>query len=407
FTGIIAPLAFRGLWEYPIGLSLAAALILWALFRDDDPRLQRPYVWLPFAVFWVMALGPKYMQHAGWSGIFPTDEFFLNALLLALPVLTASLFWMEHEDLIPARPGFWFTRVSLALVAAFFAFTLYLQATTESGKLLIQARNFYGVLKVREHNPEIPMSRYYELIHGRIVHGLQYQHRDQRALLATYYTHGSGLGVAIKNHPRRTSGGMRLGAVGMGVGTVAAYARGGDVIRFYEINPQVVRLNLHEHAVFTYLKDSTGRSEVVLGDARLSMERELEEKRPQQYDVLILDAFSSDAIPVHLLTAQAFDVYLKHLRDDESVIAVHISNRAVDLKPVLAGIARKFGLYAIWVNQEAIGDRLFASDWIILSRSPRTLSAVDFKKDGKPLPTLEDPPLWTDDYSDLFSLIKH
>ncbi len=406
FTGIVAPLVFRGLWEYRIGVVLAVALVLWTLVRDDDPRLRRPHVWLPFALFWVMCLGLKYMQRAGISNLFPGDARLLNGIIMGLPVLIALLIWLEWKGLIPARPGFWFTRIAVALGAAFFAFTLYLQATGESGKLLLQVRSFYGVLKVREHNPTNAEFQYYELIHGRIVHGMQLQHPKYRNTLTSYYTKGSGLGMAIMNHPRRLAGPVRIGAVGMGVGTVAGYVRAGDLIRFYEINPQVMRLDLGENAVFTYLNDCAGRFEIVRGDARLSMERELEENRPQQYDVLILDAFSSDAIPVHLLTVEAMQMYMKHLRDEESVIAVHISNRAVDLKPVVAGLARKLGLEAVWVRKGPVGETINGSDWIILSRSRSTLDADDFRKEGRPMLAEGNPPLWTDDYSDLFSLIK-
>ena len=139
-----------------------------------------------------------------------------------------------------------------------------------------------------------------------------------------------------------------------------------------------------------------------MGDARLSMERE----PPQEFDLLALDAFSSDAIPVHLLTLEAMQIYEKHLRDQESVIAVHISNRAVDLKPVVAGLAQKLGMNAVWVEKGAFGETISASDWIILSRSHNTLDARDFINEGKPMLTNVSAPLWTDDYSNLFQLIK-
>ncbi len=406
-TGIVAPLVFRGLWEYRIAVVMAMALVVWTLLRDEEAQYRRPHVWLPFALFWVMCLGPQYMQRAGISGFLPPGEArILNGLILGLPILIALLIWLEWKGLIPVRPGFWFTRVAVSVGVGLFAYVLYLQATGENGKLLLQVRSFYGVLKVREFNPTSAEFQYYELIHGRIVHGMQLQHPKYRKTLTTYYTKGSGLGMAIMNHPRRMAGPVRIGAVGMGVGTVAGYIRAGDLIRFYEINPQVMKLNLGDNAVFTYLNDCAGRFEIVRGDARLSMERELEENRPQQYDVLILDAFSSDAIPVHLLTLEAMQIYLQQLRDQESVIAVHISNRAVDLKPVVAGLARKLGLQAVWVRKGSVGETINGSDWIILSRSRTTLDAEDFRKEGRPMLDEGNPPLWTDDYSDLFSLIK-
>lgn len=405
-TGIVAPLVFRGLWEYHIALALSAALVLWAMFRDDDPWLRRPNLWLPLSILWIICLVPRYIDKAGWATISGEALKWINLLVYLLPAVIALMIWLESRMKIPAKPGLWFTRSGLIASVGFLAFMLYVETTAEHGKLLLQARNFYGVLKVRERNSEVAEFQYYELLHGRIVHGMQLQFPKHRRTLTSYYTLGSGLGMAITNQPRRKTGPIRIGAVGMGVGTVASYVRPGDLIRFYEINPNVMKLDLGDKAVFTYLNDCEGRFEIVRGDARLSMERELEENRPQQYDVLILDAFSSDAIPVHLLTLEAMQMYEKHLRDNDSVIAVHISNRAVDLKPVVAGLAQRLGMHAVWVSNGALGEAISASDWIILSRSPAVFDSAEFKDKGHPMLASADAPLWTDDYSDLFSLIK-
>jgi hypothetical protein len=406
FTGLIAPLVFKGFWEYHIALILSAVLVLWAMFRDDHPWLRRPNLWMPFAILWVICLAPRYLDKVGWANIPPREMQWINTLLIVLPLIVALLLWMESRQRVPEKAGLWFTRSGLVISVVFLALVLFAETAMERGTLLVQNRSFYGVLKVRERNAETPEFHYYELLHGRILHGMQLRYPQHRHSLTTYYTKGSGLGMAIMNHPRRKVGPIRIGAVGMGVGTVAGYVRAGDLIRFYEINPQVMKLSLGDKVVFTYLSDTPGRFEIVRGDARLSMERELEENRPQQYDVLILDAFSSDAIPVHLLTLEAMQMYEKHLRDADSVIAVHISNRAVDLKPVVAGLAQKLNLEATFVKNASMGETVSSSDWIVLSRSRTTLDAQDFRNEGQPILANTQAPLWTDDYSDLFSLIK-
>ena len=190
--------------------------------------------------------------------------------------------------------------------------------------------------------------------------------------------------------------------VGLGVGTLAAYGQPGDYLRFYEINPDVVRL---ARSHFTYLADSAAQIDVVLGDARLSLEREA----PQDFDMLVLDAFSGDAIPTHLLTQEAFSVYLRHLRD-EGLLAIHITNRHVDLNPVIAGLARHFGLHTARIRSdinEAQGAA--AAVWVLIARDQSFLSlpAIRAAMDPAEAPIDENPPpLWRDDYSNLLQVLR-
>src|SRR5581483_9185369 len=164
--------------------------------------------------------------------------------------------------------------------------------------LVDASRNFYGTLKVFDHNADDPENHYYLLLHGATTHGLQFT-SDQRAMWhTTYYAETSGVGRAIKSLPR-PPGQRRLGLVGLGTGTLASYGTPGDYLRIYEINPAVAKL---ARSRFTYLQRSPARIDVIMGDARLSMEHELAEHQSQQFDLLALDAFSSDAIPIHLLT---------------------------------------------------------------------------------------------------------
>ena len=182
---------------------------------------------------------------------------------------------------------------------------------------IVVSRNFYGVLRVQESGVA-EGDRKRQLVHGNIMHGKQYLDRDLRTLPTSYYTATSGIGRVIEAmHPRRDP--IKVGIIGLGAGTIAAYGSKGDVYRFYDINPGVIAIANRD---FSYLKDSDATIELPLGDARLKLEREA----PQGFDVLAIDAFSSDAIPVHLITKEAVQVYLKHMKPD-GVIAYHVTNR--------------------------------------------------------------------------------
>ena len=224
------------------------------------------------------------------------------------------------------------------------------------------------VLDEHTNDPELHKRT---LVNGKITHGYQFQDPAKRRIPTSYYATNSGVALAILKHPRRLApgleGGLRIGVVGLGTGSLATYADKGDMIRFYDINPEVLRL-AGPGGYFTYLQDCPAKWDVVLGDARLSLERELEAGEAQRFDVLVLDAFSSDAIPAHLLTQEAFDLYLKHLRGPESVLAVHISNKVLDLRPVIWGIAQHFGLSAAFIENSGDDKITCSSDWMLLSR---------------------------------------
>ena len=199
-------------------------------------------------------------------------------------------------------------------------------------------RNFYGTLRVKEQGQGDQQVR--RLLHGVILHGEQQTINANRLEPGTYYARTSGVGRAIE--AKQSEGPVRLGFVGLGVGTLSAYGRAGDVVRFYELDPDVLALAKSQ---FSYLNSSPAAIEFVIGDARLSMERELLSSALQRYDVLAIDAFSSDSIPVHLITSEATALFFQHLKPD-GILAFHISNRFLDLKPVLANIAEANGLAA-------------------------------------------------------------
>ncbi|HTP13183.1 MAG TPA: ferrichrome ABC transporter permease, partial [Bacteroidota bacterium] len=264
-------------------------------------------------------------------------------------------------------------------------------------------RNFYGVLRVIEDRTEGEM----ELLHGRITHGIQYEDSDRSRIPTSYYTEESGIGLAIVHHPLREKG-LRIGVIGLGVGTIAAYVRPSDTIRFYEINPAVLRLSTGPKPFFTYLKDCPGHADVVLGDARLMLEDELRKGYPQRFDVLAVDAFSSDAIPVHLLTKEALEVYRKHLRMPYGVVAVHISNRYLNLVPLVHGLAKAAHAVSMLVTVERNDSGGFGSEWVLLSPSPAEFALRVMREAATPWDSVGDRPvrLWTDDYSNLIALLK-
>lgn len=257
------------------------------------------------------------------------------------------------------------------------------------------SRNFYGVLRVFEDDKNDPELHSFTLVHGRICHGKQYTGSLRRKPM-TYFGEGSGVGLAMRLYPGRQAA-IRVGILGLGAATLAAYGRQGDVFRFYEINSEVVAL---ARDPFTYLADSAAKCEIVMGDARLSLERE----PSQQFDILILDAFSGDAIPVHLLTQEAFQIYLRHLKPG-GIIAVNISNWNFDLQPVVAGLADRANLRMVSVQFEpAKATRQFRSTWVLLTDNEQflavpTIKLLAKKTGGRRL-------YWTDDFSDLFSVLK-
>jgi spermidine synthase len=263
----------------------------------------------------------------------------------------------------------------------------------------VAARNFYGVLRVKEYGTPGETSHVRRLLHGVIMHGEQFLHPDYRGMVTTYYQHGSGVGAALLARRERL-GAMHVGVIGLGTGTLAAYGRKGDRYRFYDINPRVVDIAVRE---FTYLADSDAQVRVVLGDARLSLERE----PPQQFDVLAVDAFSSDAIPVHLITKEALGLYLRHMKAD-GIVAFHVSNRFLDLVPVVARLARENQAYAVAVFQSADeNESRTQSDWVLVSRDPKALEAREIEEAGaEPAEDREELRTWTDDYSNLVQILK-
>ena len=258
-------------------------------------------------------------------------------------------------------------------------------------------RNFYGTLRVRESHlpPQSDTDR--QLLNGTIEHGAEWFAPQFLGQPLTYYAPDSGLGLAMRlccgTDPKR------VGVIGLGTGTVAAYGNRGDVIRFYEINPLVERLASHW---FTFLHGSGAKTDVVLGDARLSLATE----SPQHFNVIVIDAFSGDAIPVHLLTREALALYRRHLEPD-GVIAFHVSNQYINLEPVVAAIAADAGLHAVSVHSHGDDQNgLYYADWILVTANQVLLGQPEVVNNAFPTPVQAGVRLWTDNYSSVFPLLK-
>jgi SAM-dependent methyltransferase len=259
----------------------------------------------------------------------------------------------------------------------------------------VMTRNFYGTLRVKDIGADGEPRAVRRLMHGVIMHGEQYRAAGRRAEPTTYYGATSGVARAIETLDRPA---LRVGVVGLGTGTLALYGRPGDVYRFYEINPQVVAVAGRE---FTFLADSAATIEHVLGDARLSMERE----PPQGYDLLVVDAFSSDSIPVHLITREAVAVYLRHLKPG-GVIAFHVTNRFLHLAPVVKRIADELGLHVALVSDDAEDDDLARTDWVLVSRDQALLARPEIAKFAAEIEGIPGLGVWTDDFNNLFRILK-
>jgi SAM-dependent methyltransferase len=257
-------------------------------------------------------------------------------------------------------------------------------------------RNFYGGLKVMDETADDSEEPVRRLMHGTITHGEQYLNPKFQGRPTTYYGPNSGVGRAIRQDQER--GPVRVGVIGLGTGTLAAYGRAGDYFRFYEINPLVLRL---AHSEFTFLKLCKAKLDVALGDARLSLERE----SPENFDVLAVDAFSSDAIPVHLLTREAFVLYFRHLRPD-GVLAVHVSNKHLDLTPVVKLSAASLQKDARLVDTEDEANDVFGSTWVLVTSSANFFDGPLMRTAAVAVPPPHKTRMWTDDYSNLFQILK-
>lgn len=290
------------------------------------------------------------------------------------------------------------SRVSVTvavLLALWCAFFLYRQIAEDASSARMMQRNFYGTLLTQDVPSEELQDTSRRLHHGATRHGEQFLSDARRREPTAYYGRTAGIGIAIEA-TRRT--GQKVGMIGLGAGTLAAYGRTGDSYRIYEIDPEVVEFARTE---FTFMSDSQARIELVLGDARLSMEREA----PQNFDVLAVDAFSGGSVPVHLLTIEAMHIYQRHM-GPEGVIAFHVTNRFLNIPPVIEAVARVHGLHVAHIRDENDNPLLRNTDWVLVARDPAVLEKAEIQQRTKPIPPIRGLKPWSDDFNNLFAILK-
>lgn len=374
-----------------------------ARLKPDPSQLTSFYFWSSLGSVVGAAFVALLAPHI-FSGFYELHVALGACALLAVLVHRkdpASPFRQPHWQLA--------LRVLYGLTATIIV-ALFFLARDESASSNQMARNFYGVLRVSDESapnvvllkgdePSRPKDdfRFRRLMNGTITHGLQFRGAARRDQPTSYYGPHSGIGAAFKalaSLDRR-----RVGVIGLGTGTIAAYAHEGDEFTFYEINPLVVQIAQQD---FTFLRDSKAHISFELGDARLTLERQ----PPQHFDLLAVDAFSSDSIPVHLLTLEAFELYFRHIKPD-AILAVHISNRHLFLEPVVAAAAEKLGKDAVLI--ESLPERaneIFLARWVLLANRGVLQQFPSIGEAGKPATPLARVKLWTDSYSSLFAVLK-
>ena len=287
-----------------------------------------------------------------------------------------------------------------------FALLIMLHLAYQHDSLLL-VRNFYGPLRVKQtlpaprtNTPDAPNEVLRTLLNGNIQHGTQIFSPTLQIIPTTYYSPNSGIGLALRlcceDRPRS------IGVIGLGAGTLAAYGRRNDTLRFYELNPAVQPIARN---LFTYLRDTPAATTIIEGDARASLTRELK-TAPQQFDVLAIDAFTGDAIPLHLLTTQAIALYLRHLKPT-GILAFHVSNQYVDLAPEIALLAANARLHAIRINNNAnAAHGAYAASWVLVTGDPDLFTQIAITEGSRPISIPPNLRLWTDDYSSLLPLLR-
>jgi SAM-dependent methyltransferase len=291
----------------------------------------------------------------------------------------------------------WWAMVALAAVVGATAWGAGKAVDRQVANSRVMVRNFYSVVKTVEYETPVPFR---SMVHGDIMHGGQLLDPEMRLRPTSYFGRNSGFGRMFASLPRAR---RKVGVVGLGAGGIIAYGRKGDTFRFYELNPQVVELARRE---FTFITATPATIEVVLGDGRLSLEREPD----QNFDVLLMDAFSGDSIPLHLLTREAMAIYMRHLRPG-GVLGFQATNRFIDIAPVVAGLAAEYGLTAVLISDEAGAESgpdywISSTDQILVTSNRALLGAKAVREGGKPLAAAPGFRIWTDNFNNLLRVLK-
>ncbi len=379
---------FKLYWQ--IGLFLAGLFIA-CMFCHGELVARKPHpAYLTTFYLMVSVGGALGAMLVGVVAPLTLPAYFeLEIAIVLLSVLATATLWKRFHI------GF----AGIGAVVSVFAVSAAIFTVKEFREdVVLMTRNFYGTLRVKEYTQDDRESHKRALLHGAILHGEQYLYPPFNRLATTYYKAKSGIGRVLLLMERRNPGAPRkVGVIGLGTGTVAAYGNKGDTVRFYDINPQVVTIANRD---FTYLKDTEAKVDISLGDARLNLERE----PAQNFDMLAIDAFSGDSIPVHLITLEALDIYQRHMKPD-GVIAFHVSNRFLDLKPVVQMIAEKRGLKVAWVR-DTYDDGSTTSDWVLLAKTNTLLMNPAILEASYIIPPEPGWKLWTDDFNNLVQVMR-
>jgi SAM-dependent methyltransferase len=308
---------------------------------------------------------------------------------IGLVLLAAAVLWRTW-----GQGGLWTGAAALVLLGT--AATAVVRVNESLSEVIAISRNFYGVVRVREYGHDDPQRLERVLIHGRVMHGQQFVAPQRQRQPTSYYTETSGVGRLLRTLADRP---IEVGAVGLGAGTIATYGKPGDRYRFYEIDEAIVAA-AHRH--FSFIADSPAEVDVVVGDGRLL----LQDEAARRFDVLVVDAFSGDSIPVHLLTREALMLYRQRLKPG-GVIALHVSNSHLDLRPVVGRIAADLGLELALVADGGVeGDvSKAASDWILLADDRQRLDLPLIRQATAPMPQRGGARAWTDDYSNILQVM--
>jgi hypothetical protein len=401
FVDLVAPHVFLSFREFHVALVGCGLLIFAAFVLRDPAGSANRQVWIANLLILITFLIPHVAAFVpGLDKVTLLNREYYAGLLILCAFLLLKLFQGRKNPLAAVAPSAsrfpWQPVVSVCIVAVF-GILVYAYSQLKNSHIVFRQRNFYGIKTIVDERDDL------KLINGSIVHGLQLKNASSRDLPTAYYELGSGVGALLKTFPRSATQNhaLRVGAVGMGVGTLAAYGEPGDYYRFYEIDPAVIDLSTGNDPYFSFVRDSKAKVDVVLGDARVSLEAEGARGDWQKFDVLVVDAFSGDAVPVHLLTREATALYLRHLRTRNGVLAFHVTNRHLDFEPVLAAIAHYYHLFAVRVTNHG-------TSWIMLTANPGEFAVPVDDLTGKPLGELlgqKRQVLWTDSYSNLFQVM--
>ena len=382
---LIAPLVFDWAWEHPL-LVFAAALLLEQrpLFdRLQLPGLSKEGASLPRLALVAIAAFAGWLIISAWQSDDVSRSVWVGG---TLAIAVCGILAMGHRGT--------FMRIFVVMLVA--------QGGIDTVKTSFQGmrtRSYFGIYTVRD----FPADHQRSLSHGTTLHGVQWTDAARRCQPTTYYGRGSGLGIAFANAPTLYGPAARIGVVGLGTGTAGAYYRPGETWRVFEIDPAIAGLS--QDGTFTFLQDCAPAATITIGDARLALAK----SAPASLDLLAIDAFSSDAIPLHLMTDEAFSVYERTL-SPQGVLLVHISNRYIELRPVLAAIAARRGLATAIRNDypDRSDGTMTASSWVAMARDPARLAALTASAPAspwEPLPAAATT-VWTDDHASILPYIR-